>query len=121
MDHAYRPDPDAPKTLSPLLWRPWMTRLATVLIVAAAPASCLAGWLAMFNAWPPGQPSQPPTWLLFVLVCYSIHQLLAGVFALINIGFDDRPTAIRIAWAWLVYPILGAIKLVRWVAYGAQE
>ena len=118
MTHAYRPDPDAPSTARPMLWRPWMTRLATVLIVAAAPASCVAGWVAMFRAWPAGQ-TAPPPWLLLV----ALHQLLALGVALINVGVDDvdQPTAIRIAWAWLVYPVLGVIRVVRWVAYGAQE
>ena len=122
MDHVYRPDPDAPKTSSPLLWRPWMTRLTTVLVVAAAPASCLVGWLALFRAWPPGQSSPPPARALFVLIGYSLHQLLAAAVAYCY-GFDemDQPTAMRMAWAWLVYPVLGVINLVRWVATGGAE
>ena len=117
---AYRQEPDAAGDLSPpILWRPWMTRLATVLGVLASPALTVGIWAWSFSQID-GTHRLSGWWFLAMVL--SGAQTVIGCAGMGVGGMSDKLTpagALRFSWAWLYYPCLWAYRAARWVAYGS--
>lgn len=115
------------------IWRrPWMCRLGmalmrlgTVLVVAASPASAVAGWIVAVNAYP--SLLGPPAWIMVLLMAHTASVIVAGVIlsAVASTASRSDPLtpafAMRVAWAWIAYPVLLLVMVAKWIINGSQE
>lgn len=115
---AYRPEPTAERPSAPLLWRPWMSRLATVLGVAASPAIG-AYWMVRIVSM---YPKEAPVWAIAAAATLFIHTLVTVVgLAALMLTKELKPrSALRLAWGVIVFPCLGVTRLAKWVAFGTE-
>ena len=95
-----------------------MTRLATVLVVLSSVAPTVAAFFvaAMYDA-ASVQVSAVP-----LGCCWAIQNILTVVVlsAEHSTGNVTQGRAMMLAWAWLVWPLLGIVTVARWVALGSS-
>lgn len=121
--NAYRPEPAVPATsAAPKLWRPWMTRLAYVLAVAASPAAALA------SMWVAGHRDTCPAWYVALVVCLMVQALGGAIVCAlkyVETGTHHTPRMyLQCAW-WCVGCVVmayrAALKVGAWVVGGSVE
>lgn len=104
----------------PILWRPWMGRLGVVLLVLAPIGAILAGFAVACEKYP--RVEDVPGGVACALIVEGVHGMIVvlGSVALVIEGAYTPRTALRLAWAPILFPLLGLARCVRWVARGSE-